>query len=29
LWAGQNTSGCVEASAAEITKALSQGFNAY
>lgn len=29
LWAGQNTSGCVEALAVEITKALAQGFKTY
>jgi nitronate monooxygenase len=29
LWAGQNTSGCVKAPAAEITRKLSQGFKSY
>ena len=29
LWAGQNTSGCVQAPAAEITRELSQGFKTY
>jgi nitronate monooxygenase len=28
LWAGQNTSGCVEAPAGEITRVLAQGFKA-